>query len=210
MIVVEVQTQLRVASGVKAIVVQAADRVEPLDSECTTPNAHFPPMPTCHNAHRSQSAHLLHSAHLPWYSLILVSIYPKCPAFAPNAHLPQCSSVPKCPFPQMSICPSPHMPPTPICPIYPFAPKCPFAPIAYLPWCSFFLLPIFPKCPFAPKSHLPQCSSILKCPFAPKCPFPKHPFVPVPTCSFVPNTHLPQLPNVHFLWCSFFLVPIFP
>ena len=36
MIVVEVQTQVRVASGVKAIVVQAADRVEPLDSECTT------------------------------------------------------------------------------------------------------------------------------------------------------------------------------
>ena len=33
---VEVQTQVRVASGVKAIVVQAADRVEPLDSECTT------------------------------------------------------------------------------------------------------------------------------------------------------------------------------
>ena len=36
MIVVEVQTQVRVASGVKAIVVQAADRVEPLDSECNT------------------------------------------------------------------------------------------------------------------------------------------------------------------------------
>ena len=35
MIVVEVQTQVRVASGVKAIVVQAADRVEPLDSACT-------------------------------------------------------------------------------------------------------------------------------------------------------------------------------
>ena len=35
MIVVEVHTQVRVASGVKAIVVQAADRVEPLDSECT-------------------------------------------------------------------------------------------------------------------------------------------------------------------------------
>ena len=33
---VEVQTQVRVASGVKAIDVQAADRVEPLDSECTT------------------------------------------------------------------------------------------------------------------------------------------------------------------------------
>ena len=33
---VEVQTQVRVASGVEAIVVQAADRVEPLDSECNT------------------------------------------------------------------------------------------------------------------------------------------------------------------------------
>ena len=32
---VEVQTQVRVASGVEAIVVKAADRVEPLDSECT-------------------------------------------------------------------------------------------------------------------------------------------------------------------------------
>ena len=31
---VEVQTQVRVASGVEAIVVKAADRVEPLDSEC--------------------------------------------------------------------------------------------------------------------------------------------------------------------------------
>ena len=36
MIVVEMQTQVRVASGVKAIVVLAADTVEPLDSECTT------------------------------------------------------------------------------------------------------------------------------------------------------------------------------
>ena len=34
---VEVQTQVRVASGVEAIVVKAADRVEPLDSECNTP-----------------------------------------------------------------------------------------------------------------------------------------------------------------------------
>ena len=33
---VEVQTRVRVASGVKAIVVQAADRVEPLDSKCTS------------------------------------------------------------------------------------------------------------------------------------------------------------------------------
>ena len=33
---VEVQTQVRVASGVEAIVVKAADRVEPLDSECNT------------------------------------------------------------------------------------------------------------------------------------------------------------------------------
>ena len=32
---VEVQTQVRVASGVKAIVVKAADRVELLESECT-------------------------------------------------------------------------------------------------------------------------------------------------------------------------------
>ena len=31
---VEVQTEVRVASGVEAIVVKAADRVEPLDSEC--------------------------------------------------------------------------------------------------------------------------------------------------------------------------------
>ena len=31
---VEVQTQVRVASGVEAIVVKTADRVEPLDSEC--------------------------------------------------------------------------------------------------------------------------------------------------------------------------------
>ena len=31
---VEVQTQVRVALGVEAIVVKAADRVEPLDSEC--------------------------------------------------------------------------------------------------------------------------------------------------------------------------------
>ena len=36
---VEVQTQVRVASGVEAIVVKAADRVEPLDSECTNKNA---------------------------------------------------------------------------------------------------------------------------------------------------------------------------
>ena len=34
---VEVQTQVRVASGVEAIVVKAADRVEPLDSECNKP-----------------------------------------------------------------------------------------------------------------------------------------------------------------------------
>ena len=33
---VEVQTQVRVASGVEAIVVKTADRVEPLDSECNT------------------------------------------------------------------------------------------------------------------------------------------------------------------------------
>ena len=33
---VEVQTQVQVASGVKAIVVKAADRVEPLDSECNS------------------------------------------------------------------------------------------------------------------------------------------------------------------------------
>ena len=31
---VEVQTQVRVASGVEAIVLKAADRAEPLDSEC--------------------------------------------------------------------------------------------------------------------------------------------------------------------------------
>ena len=31
---VEVQIQVRVASGVEAIVVKAAGRVEPLDSEC--------------------------------------------------------------------------------------------------------------------------------------------------------------------------------
>ena len=33
---VEVQTQVRVASGVEAIVVKIADRVEPLDSECNS------------------------------------------------------------------------------------------------------------------------------------------------------------------------------
>ena len=36
---VEVQTQVRVASGVEAIVVKAADRVEPLDSECNSNDA---------------------------------------------------------------------------------------------------------------------------------------------------------------------------
>ena len=38
---VEVQTQVRVASGVEAIVVKAADKVEPLDSECNTYTLRF-------------------------------------------------------------------------------------------------------------------------------------------------------------------------
>ena len=64
----------------------------------------------------------------------------------PNVHLSQCSLVPvapmliglkcpfapKCPFPLMSICLSPHMPSMRICPIYPLAPKCLFAPYAHL------------------------------------------------------------------------------
>ena len=80
------------------------------------PSAHFSPLPTCPNAQRSQSAHLVQSAHLPQiaYSFALVLIFlgahfTQVPIFSPNAHLPQCSSVPKCLFSQTLICPSPHM-----------------------------------------------------------------------------------------------------
>ena len=112
-------------------------RVKSSTSYCLAPNAqypfalvfissggHFPPMPTCPNVHRSQNAHLLHSAHLPQMPICSGAHFswcpfpPKCP-FAPNAHLPQCLSVPKCPFPQMFICASPHMPPMLICPHLP-------------------------------------------------------------------------------------------
>ena len=240
------------------------------------PGGYFLPMPTCPNAHRSQNAHLLHSAHLPhkcpfalvliipgghfplmltcsnvhrsqsahlpWCSLILVAISPtqnylffyqstiltclfclantrlmsenrqthvlklittkndfsvkindaktsqccqhkltqfrntdatpKCPAFAPNAHLPQYPSVPNAHLPQ-----SAHLPQLSICPG------------AHFSWC-----------PFSPSAHLPQSSLVLKCPFASKVPI-------------SPNIHLSQFPHAHLSQtpicpnkCSFTLI----
>ena len=55
------------------------------------PGGHFPPMfisPKCSFAS---------IVDLLWCSFFLVPISPNCP-FSPNAHLPQCSSFPKCPF----------------------------------------------------------------------------------------------------------------
>ena len=76
----------------------------PICSKCSLPQwpkAHFlwcpiPPMPTCPNVHWSQSAHLLHSAHLP-QSLIF-----------PGAHLSWCSFTPSAHFFPMPTCPNAH------------------------------------------------------------------------------------------------------
>ena len=139
------------------------------------PGGHFPQCPRIAPMSIGPKVPIcLINAHLLWCSFFLVSIYPKCP-FAP-----------KCPFPQMSICPSPHMLSTPIFPKYPFSPKCPFA---YLPWCSFFLVPIFHKYAFAPNAYLPQSSSVPKSPFAQKGFAPKVPISP--------NIHLSQFPHDH-------------
>ena len=73
--------------------------------------AHFPqcplaPMSIGPNVHICSTVPIcLINAHLLWCSFFLASIYPKCP-FAPNAHLPQCSSVLNCPFaPKCPLCP---------------------------------------------------------------------------------------------------------
>ena len=155
------------------------------------PNAHLPSITKyCPNVHRFQSAHLLHSAHLPWCSFFLVPIFSKY-AFAPNAHLAQSSSVlkcpfaPKCPFPQTSIYPNSHMP---ICSIYP---NCSFTPIAQSP---FSLVRVFPGAHFSLK---PTCPTVHRS----------------QNTHLLQSTHLPQLlicPGAHFSWCSFALNAHFP
>ena len=147
------------------------------------PGGHFPPMPICHqlpsiapisigpkvpicftvpicfinaNVIRSQSAHLLHSAHLPH----------------------------KCPFALALIFPGVHLPQVPICfqcPLAPklIGPKCsfvlvptsfqrPFVPNTLFPQSAHLhQLPIYPGahfswCPFSPSTHLPPMPTWLK------------------------------------------------
>ena len=112
------------------------------------PASHFPPTPICHqlpsiapmfispkvpicfinaNVNRSQSAHLLHSAHLPHKCpFVLVLIFS-------GAHFPPMLICPQCPLAPMSIGPN-----VPICstvPIFSGAHVfwCPFIPSAHLP-----------------------------------------------------------------------------
>ena len=102
------------------------------------PNAHFPPMLTSPNVHRSQGAHYAPKCSfaantcLPWCSCFLVPIFPKCP-FA-TAYLSLCPLASK-----VFVCPIK-------CLKYPFAPvtSCPYN-CAHFFWCPFFL-----------SAHLPQ------------------------------------------------------
>ena len=124
-------------------------------------------------------------------------------------------SVPKCAFPQISICPSHNMP---ICPknIH-LSQLCPGAYLPQVPTCSYVH---FSWCSFSPSAYFPQCQSVSKCllVFPQTVHFPKSTFIPVPNMPICPKIpicpKLPLCPNFALvLICPkslFAFVPVFP